>query len=182
MTHLRLPKVLTEDEVDRLAQACRDPRDRALVELLYSTGLRVRELVALDVPERGQDALRVVGKGDRERIVYVGAEARQALAAWLAVRPAGLPTRALFVSTNGQRLSVRGVQWVLRERARDARIRHTTPHMLRHSFATHLLNRGCDLRTLQEMLGHADLKTTEIYTHVADEQMRDAHARFHPRG
>lgn len=181
MTHSRLPKTLTEDEVVRLAEACLDPRDRAFVELLYSAGLRVSEAMALNVPDVLQDAVRVVGKGDKERIVYVGATARQALDAWLAVRPTHLATQALFVGDRG-RLSVRGVQWILRERARDARIRHVSPHMLRHSFATHLLNRGCDLRTVQELLGHADLKTTQVYTHVSDEQKRAAHARFHPRG
>ena len=176
----RLPKTLTEDEVLRLLNTCRESRDLALIELLYSTGLRVHELVRLDIGDIREDTVRVLGKGGRERIVYVGEKARQALQTWLSVRPGTVGTQALFTSPHG-RLSVRGVQWLLRQKAREARIRHVTPHMLRHSFATHLLNRGCDLRTVQELLGHADLKTTQIYTHVADAAKREAHARFHPR-
>ena len=161
--------------------ACETPRDRALVELLYSTGLRVREAVGLDVGDVRADALRVVGKGGRERIAYVGREARDALGAWLAVRQAD-GTSALFVSGAGTRLSVRGVQWLVGRISRNTRPpRHVSPHMLRHTFATHLLAHGCDLRTLQELLGHASVKTTQVYTHVSDAQRREAHARFHPR-
>jgi integrase/recombinase XerD len=188
-----LPKFLTVDEVDALLQAPdvatpRGLRDRALLELLYATGLRVSELLALAPAHLDLEAgvLTCLGKGRKERVVPFGDEA----AAWLGryqreSRPALVGRRSsprLFVNARGGGLSRMGFWKLLRAYGLQAGIsRAISPHVLRHSFATHLLERGADLRAIQMMLGHADLSTTQIYTHVLDERLRSVYERFHPR-
>ena len=188
-----LPKFLTVDEVDALMAAPdvgtpRGLRDRALLEVLYATGLRVSELLALTPAHVDLESgiLTCMGKGRKERVVPFGEEA----AAWLgrylrSGRPAlvrrGAASR-LFVNARGAALSRMGFWKLLRAYGLQAGIgRAISPHVLRHSFATHLLERGADLRAIQMMLGHADLSTTQIYTHVLDERLRSVYERFHPR-
>jgi len=187
----RLPRVLSVEEVQRLL-AQPDPRtpeglrDKALLELLYSSGLRVSELVGLDVHHVDLEAelVRVVGKGDRERVVPLGSYAVQALQAYLtSARPrlAG-SSAALFVSRSGRRLTRQWVWRLLRRYTRAAGIsRPVSPHALRHSFATHLLEGGADLRSVQELLGHASISTTQVYTHVARPHLQEVFDRSHPR-
>ena len=189
-----LPGTLTETEVERLLAApdFADPlglRDRTMLELLYATGLRVSELVGL-VPGQvnlRQGVVRVLGKGRKERIVPLGEEA----AHWLERyhregRPAlleGRPAAALFVTRRAAGLTRQAFWYRVKAHAAAAGIRTAlSPHTLRHSFATHLLNHGADLRVVQLLLGHSDLSTTQIYTHVARERLRELHARHHPRG
>ena len=188
-----LPKFLTVDEVDALLLApdVATPlglRDRALLELLYATGLRVSELLALAPAHLDLEAgvLTCLGKGRKERVVPFGDEA----ATWLGryqreARPAlvaGRGSPRLFVNARGGPLSRMGFWKLLRAYGLQAGIgRSISPHVLRHSFATHLLERGADLRAIQMMLGHADLSTTQIYTHVLDERLRSVYERFHPR-
>lgn len=189
-----LPKCLSIEEVDRLlalpdVSTPRGLRDRAFIELLYATGLRVSELVSLGVASLNLEAgfLTTVGKGSKERLVPIGDEA----AAWVARylregRPRLLGRRTsprLFVNARGgASLSRLGVWKVLKGYGVQAGIaRRLSPHVLRHSFATHLLERGADLRAIQMMLGHADLSTTQIYTHVLEARLRAIHERFHPR-
>lgn len=189
-----LPKSLTEDDVDRLLAAPRedDPlglRDGAMLELLYATGLRVTELVTLRQIQVSLDAgvLRVTGKGAKERLVPIGEEAIDRIQAWLDEgRPALLAGRqsdALFVTQRGTAMT-RQMFWNLVKRyARQAGIvKPISPHVLRHAFATHLLNHGADLRVVQMLLGHSDVSTTQIYTHVARERLKQLHAKHHPRG
>jgi integrase/recombinase XerD len=189
-----LPKYLDLDQVDRLL-AAPDPgtprglRDRALIELLYATGLRVTELLSLKPGDVNLDAgyLTCIGKGDKQRIVPLG----HAAADWVRRyqtegRPALLNTRKtpwLFVNAKGgTRLSRVGFWKVLKAYGTKAGVsRDLSPHMLRHSFATHLLERGADLRAIQMMLGHADLSTTQIYTHVLEARLRSVYDQFHPR-
>jgi len=187
-----LPHFLAVDEVDLLlaqpdAGNASGARDKAMLELLYASGLRVSELVALPVsaidPHTG--VVRVRGKGGKERIVPVGERARDALAAYLCgPRQKLLGTRHssdLFVTPRGGHMTRQGFWKILRRYARDARLqRPISPHMLRHSFATHLLERGADLRAVQAMLGHADIATTQIYTHVDRERLKAVIAK-HPR-
>ena len=192
-TWKRLPKFLTVDEVDALLAAPdvstpRGLRDRALLEVLYATGLRVSELLALTPGHVNVESgvLTTLGKGRKERVVPFGDEA----AAWVGryqreARPA-LAGRAgsarLFVNARGGALSRMGFWKLLRAYGLAAGIsRAISPHVLRHSFATHLLERGADLRAIQMMLGHADLSTTQIYTHVLDERLRSVYERYHPR-
>jgi len=166
-------------------------RDRALVELLYGTGIRIGELVALDVRDlelRAQE-IRVLGKGRKERVVPIPSEARKALAAWVEVRRhPGLLREPLFISLRSRReekprrLAAREARRILAERAVGANLdEHVHPHRLRHSYATHLLDMGADLREIQELLGHASLSTTQKYTAVSIEHLRDAYDRAHPR-
>lgn len=189
----RLPRVLTEEEVGQLL-AMPDPatpigaRDRALLELLYASGLRVSEATHLDLGDAdlSEETVRVVGKGNRQRVVPVGSQAIAALSAYLrGMRPRlalGRTTQALFLNRRGGRLSRQGCWKLLRRYARAAGItRALTPHVLRHSFATHLLEHGADLRAVQEMLGHASVGTTQVYTHVSRARLRDVYARAHPR-
>lgn len=167
-------------------------RDRAILEVMYASGLRVSEVVGLNVGdyEREEARLRVWGKGAKERVAFLGEPACRALDAYLAEgrprllaaghRPAA--TNALFVNRFGLRLSSRSVDTLVRETARAAGItRRVTPHVLRHTFATHLLNGGADLRFIQEMLGHSDIATTQVYTHVSQERLREVYLRAHPR-
>ncbi len=189
----RLPGTLSEEEVARLlaAPAGGDPpalRDRALLELFYSSGLRVSELAGLTLQqidlERG--FLRVFGKGSKERVVPVGSRACAAVATYLeAGRPAFVKARTgsqLFLSNRGAGLSRVMLWMIVRKHARRAGItKPVKPHALRHSFATHLLGGGADLRAIQEMLGHASISTTQIYTAVESQRLIDHHAKFHPR-
>jgi integrase/recombinase XerD len=188
----RLPRSLSPAEVERLIEAAngvapRALRDRALVELLYGAGLRVSEAVALD---RGRVDLanrlvRPLGKGGKERVVPVGHEAAEALRRYLARGRPFLDRRhrpELFLNAQGGALTRAGVFLVLRRLAGHAGLdpQRVHPHLLRHSFATHLLEGGADLRSVQEMLGHADLATTEVYTHVSDRRRREAYFKAHP--
>ncbi len=189
----RLPRHLTVDEVFTLLDAI-DPgdfsgaRDRAILELLYSAGLRVGELAALDVDDLdlGARLVRVLGKGRRERIVPFGSKAKEALHRWLAaalpVRPKGGAGEALFLNARGGRLTDRSVRRILDRRLVEAALRaRVSPHALRHSFATHLLGAGADLRAIQELLGHASLSTTQRYTHVGVDALMRVYDRAHPR-
>jgi integrase/recombinase XerD len=189
-----LPKYLDLDEVDRLL-AQPDPshprglRDKALVELLYATGLRVTELLSLRQGDLNLDAgyLTCIGKGDKQRIVPLGHNAAEWVRRYLTEgRPALLKSRKsswLFVNAKGgTQLSRVGFWKILKEYGIKAGIsRELSPHVLRHSFATHLLDRGADLRAIQMMLGHADLSTTQIYTHVLEARLRAVYDKFHPR-
>jgi len=188
----RLPKVLDEEEVERLLAApdTGEPggvRDRAMLELLYATGLRVSELVGLRLSQlMGSGGYLIAfGKGSKERVVPVGETAERWLARYLAeVRPAWAKGRheAVFVNRRGQPMTRQGFWKILKTHGRAAGIeRPLSPHVLRHSFATHLLEHGADLRAVQTMLGHADISTTEIYTHVHRERLRGVYDRFHPR-
>jgi integrase/recombinase XerC len=189
-----LPHFLSTAELGRLLEAppATDPqglRDRAILETLYSAGLRVSELVGLndDDVDRPGCVLRVRGKGKRERLAPIGSFATKAMERWLAVRkmdPRAVqnPRRPLFVNKFGRRLSTRGVARLLEKYLRQAGLDlRTTPHTLRHSFATHLLDRGADIRSVQELLGHKSLVTTQIYTHVSTAGLRAAYERAHPR-
>ncbi len=192
-TPQRLPKALTIDQVERLlaAPSPEDPigiRDRALLELLYATGARVSEAVSLDVDDLSYgDVLRLRGKGDKERIVPVGSYARAAVDAYLTrVRPGlaakGRASARLFLGARGAPLSRQSAWLIIRAAAEKAQITaEVSPHTLRHSFATHLLQGGADVRVVQELLGHASVATTQIYTHVSVDTLRDVYATSHPR-
>ena len=189
----RLPKVLSAQEVAALlnvpSQAtAEDGRDSVMLELLYATGLRVSELVSLQLAQVNFDVgyVRVTGKGSKQRIVPMGEPAQRVLLEYVEViRPQLLRTRqsrVLFVSRRGSSLTRQAFWKSLRARAQRAGLAKTvSPHMLRHSFATHLLGGGADLRSVQTMLGHADIATTQIYTHVERERLKQVHARFFPR-
>ncbi|HEX6309168.1 MAG TPA: site-specific tyrosine recombinase XerD [Longimicrobiales bacterium] len=189
----RLPGVLTREEVARILDAP-DPsdrlfwRDKALLEFAYASGVRVGELIGVKVRDVDlQEGLALVfGKGARERIVPLGRAALQALIVYLReIRPVLARARgegAVFLNARGTPLTRMGVWKILRRHVQRAGLRkRVTPHTLRHSFATHLLEGGADLASVQEMLGHADIATTQIYTHVEREYLRDVHRRFHPR-
>jgi integrase/recombinase XerD len=190
----RFPKALTEEQVEALLAApdCGSDlglRDRAMVELLYATGLRVTELVGLKLVEISlvDGLVRVTGKGQKERVVPVGEEACLWLERYLGqARPALLKGRsadALFVTRQGRSMTRQMFWKLIRRYALQADIRAPlSPHGLRHAFATHLLNHGADLRVVQMLLGHADISTTQIYTHVARERLQALHERHHPRG
>ncbi|HXV69353.1 MAG TPA: site-specific tyrosine recombinase XerD [Nitrospira sp.] len=189
----RLPKTLTTQEVTSLLDLPARPtpedcRDRAMLEVLYASGLRVSELVGLAVSQVDLHVgcLRVMGKGAKERLVPMGQAARDALAEYAVhARPMllrGRPSRALFVSRRGGALSRQACWKLLRQRARRAGImKPISPHMLRHSFATHLLEGGADLRVVQAMLGHADIATTQIYTHIERRRLKQVHRQHFPR-
>lgn len=189
----RLPRVLTVKEVERLL-AQPEPahaagmRDRAMLELLYATGIRVSELVSLNVNDVSLDMgyIKCSGKGSKERIVPLGTLAIQSCREYLApARNRLIKDReetALFVNHHGHRLTRQGFWKIVKKYADDAKIdKEITPHTLRHSFATHLLENGADLRSVQEMLGHADISTTQIYTHVTKGRLKEVYARTHPR-
>jgi integrase/recombinase XerC len=188
-TERRIPAHLEESEVATLLDLPGDGvvavRGRAVLELLYATGLRCAELVSLDLPEVDFEArmVRVVGKGRKERVVPFGVRAREAVTAWLPVRLCLYPeSEALFVNQRGGRLTDRSVRNLMTDRVRQVALaRKITPHTLRHSFATHLLERGADLRTIQELLGHASLSTTQRYTHVNARYILDIYRKTHPR-
>jgi integrase/recombinase XerD len=190
-----LPRYLSIEDVDRLiaqpdVSTARGLRDRALIELLYATGMRVSELIALRPADVNLEAsyLTCTGKGDKQRIVPIGDEAGKWVRTYIRdARPALLAKRStarLFVNARGggPGLSRVGFWKILKGYAKQAGLTRTlSPHMLRHSFATHLLERGADLRAIQMMLGHADLSTTQIYTHVLEQRMRSIYDQFHPR-
>lgn len=189
----KLPHFLTTEQVALLLEAppANEPmglRDRAILETLYSAGLRVAELVGLDIShwDRGANILRVFGKGKKERIAPVGSYAAKALDQWLSVRavdphaPAA-EFDAMFLNRFGRRLTTRSIGRMLEKHLADTGLdRITSPHTLRHSFATHLLDGGADLRSVQELLGHKSLTTTQIYTHVSTRRMRETYEHAHP--
>ncbi|QYG11457.1 site-specific tyrosine recombinase XerD [Microbacterium sp. PAMC22086] len=189
----RLPKALTIEQVERLLSAPSDEeplgiRDRALLELLYATGARVSEAIDLDVDDLAHgDVLRLRGKGSKERIVPLGSYARTAVDAYLTrVRPGlamkGRASARLFLGARGAPLSRQSAWLVIRAAAERAQITtDVSPHTLRHSFATHLLQGGADVRVVQELLGHSSVATTQIYTHVSVDALRDIYATSHPR-
>jgi integrase/recombinase XerC len=185
-----LPHALEVEEVEQLVSVpgtgSRECRDRALLELFYSAGLRLAELAGLDVTgvDLGEGTARVLGKGRRERIVPLGGAARKALGDWLRARAdwADPDEPALFVSARGRRLSHRAIQDRVGHWARRLGLsRNVHPHMLRHSFATHVLESSGDLRAVQELLGHADIATTQIYTHLDFSHLAEVYERAHPR-
>ena len=188
-----LPRVLRVDQVTALLDAAEagspatGVRDRAVLELLYGAGARVSELVGADLDaydvERG--TVRLLGKGSKERLVPLGQPALEALVRWVHDHRPRLPgaagSRALFISTSGTRLSDRAVRRLVDKAARRAGLPHVTPHTLRHSFATHLLEGGADVRSVQELLGHVSVSTTQIYTHVSRAHLRQTYEGAHPR-
>lgn len=190
----KLPHVLSFAEVETLLQAPdrtspRGARDFAMIQLLYASGLRVSELVGLKLSDvdLDQSYVTVLGKGNRRRLVPFGEVAREALLGYLReVRPKWADRARsphLFITERGTGMTRQGFWKLLGRYARAARIdKPISPHKLRHSFATHLLERGADLRSVQTMLGHADIATTQVYTHVTAEHLKASHARFHPRG
>jgi integrase/recombinase XerC len=180
--------VLDEKQVERLlelpGEGFEAVRSRAILELLYATGIRCAELVGLDTPELDLEArlVRVLGKGRKERIVLFGSRAQQALRLWLDLRASVRPrTEALFVNARGGRFSDRSVRALVARRVRQTALTcRCSPHTLRHSFATHLLTRGADLRAIQELLGHVSLSTTQRYTHVNIDSLMGVYDRAHP--
>jgi len=189
-----LPKTLTEEEVDALLHAPNtdEPlghRDRAMLELLYATGLRVSELINLKQSQVNfnQGVLRIVGKGDRERLIPLGDEAQRWLRDFIDGPRMEIllerQTEYLFPTRRGDRMTRQAFWHIIKRYADKAGIeKKLSPHSLRHAFATHLLNHGADLRVVQLLLGHSDLSTTQIYTHVARERLKDLHGEHHPRG
>ncbi len=186
----RLPDTLNVDEIEQLLAVMSGDtlavRDRAMVEMIYSAGLRLSELVNLEVTDvtRGTETISVTGKGRKQRLVPVGRKARQASREWLRLRSglAAAEETALFVSRRGSRLSTRSLQSRLDYWARRSGLnRKLHPHMLRHSFASHLLESSGDLRAVQELLGHANISTTQVYTHLDFQHLAQVYDRAHPR-
>lgn len=185
-----LPKALSNSDIERMLDAPdrttrEGVRDAAILELFYSCGLRISELAKLPLRDVSleEGAIRVRGKGAKVRLVPIGARATDRVRAWMAVRAdEHARDETLFVNGRGRRMSRTGVWLVVKRYARAANVRqNVTPHMLRHTFATHLLDNGADLRAVQEMLGHKDIATTQIYTHVSTDRLSKAHRAFHPR-
>lgn len=189
----RLPKVLSVNEVEKLlcgpdGVTPAGSRDKAMLELLYATGIRVSELVSLKLEDVNLSTgfLRCMGKGSKERIIPIGSLAQQTLMHYLSFGREQFvrdhDAQALFLNHHGEPMSRQGFWKILKKYSRSAGIlSEITPHTLRHSFATHLLERGADLRAVQEMLGHADISTTQIYTHVTRSRLKDVYASAHPR-
>ena len=189
-----LPKALSEAEVDKLLQMpdlelALEFRDRTMLELLYACGLRVSELTGLQLVQlsMNQGVVRVFGKGSKERLVPVGEEALRWMQRYLAGPRGellkGLPSDVVFPSRRGTQMTRQTFWYRIKIYAQRAEIKkHLSPHTLRHAFATHLLNHGADLRVVQMLLGHSDLSTTQIYTHVAQQRMQELHEQHHPRG
>jgi integrase/recombinase XerC len=194
-TAKRLPTFLWEGEMASFAELPDTAgilwplRDKALILIIYSAGLRISELAALSLPclEEDLSGARVIGKGNKERYVFFSDEAREALGAYLPGREsrvkAATPTDRLFVNRKGGPISVPGVRWIITKYAeRSGLDKNIHPHALRHSFATHLVNSGCDVRLVQELLGHASLSTTQRYTHVDMERLKRTYLKAHPHG
>ncbi len=185
----KLPKFLDEDEMTRYVEAPLltkhlGKRDRAILETLYSTGMRVSEIKSLTVDNIDfiGNVVKVMGKGKKERLVPIGETALTAIRNYLTERPAKSKASTLFLNKNAQPISERGIRNITYKYIKTVSIsHHVSPHVLRHSFATHLLNRGADLRSVQELLGHANLSTTQIYTHVTTERLRRIYDKAHPR-
>ena len=189
-----LPKSLSEQDVEQLLNApdTNTPlglRDRTMLEVLYASGLRVSELVGLSVAQVSQDmgVVRVMGKGSKERLVPLGEEALNWLRKYLEeARPVllqGQVSKAMFVTARGEGMTRQTFWYLIKRHARKGGLsKSLSPHTLRHAFATHLLNHGADLRVVQLLLGHADISTTQIYTHVARERLKQLHTAHHPRG
>lgn len=189
-----LPKTLTEADVEALLDAPNTDsalgmRDRAMMELLYACGLRVSELVGLQVSQvsLNQGVIRIMGKGSKERLVPMGDEAREWLQRYMRTARAELlgarPSEVMFPSRRAQAMTRQTFWHRIKVHAAQANIKKSlSPHTLRHAFATHLINHGADLRVVQLLLGHSDLSTTQIYTHVARARMQELHAQHHPRG
>jgi integrase/recombinase XerC/integrase/recombinase XerD len=188
-----LPEVMSEEETAGLLRLPKDDylgtRDRALLELLYSTGCRVSEVTAMNVRDlkRGGKSILVTGKGSKDRYVFLGKPAREALRLYLGMRERHVAKddadahKALFLNAGGRRLTQRGVADILSRYVRRSGLgKRVSPHTFRHSFATHLLDRGVDIRVVQELLGHAGVSTTQVYTHVGIERLRDVYNRAHP--
>lgn len=181
-----IPEVLTCEEVEALLKqpdtvTMNGARDKAILEILYASGLRVSELCLLDLHSVEDTTVRVMGKGSKERIVPVGEEAIRAVDRYLGFRD-GSDEKALFIRGNGKRIDRFFVWKMIKDYAKGAGIvKDISPHTLRHSFATHLLDNGADLRIIQEMLGHATISSTERYTHVSRTRLQDAFEMFHPR-
>jgi integrase/recombinase XerD len=189
-----LPEFLTRAEIDRIIEAARSRslwgiRDTAIIELFYAAGLRVSELAGVTLQNIDLDArfVRCMGKGSKERIVPIGRKAVEAIGKYLKARPRlmkeGRRSEKLFLSKKGAGFTRKGLHDLIKRYAKRAGITKTiSPHTLRHSFATHLLEGGVDLRIVQELLGHADIATTQIYTHVSRDRLKKVHKEFHPRG
>ena len=182
-----LPSFMTEDEVAKLIEATstdneRACRDRAIIETFYSTGMRISEVTGLnndDIDFIGS-VVKVRGKGKKERLAPIGGKATDAIRMYLKMRK--ITSDAVFLNKSGKRLSTRGVRNIVEKYFHRAGIQHhVSPHTLRHSFATHLLNRGADLRSVQELLGHANLSSTQIYTHLTTERLKSVYDKAHPR-
>jgi len=187
----KLPEFLSQDEMNKLLSAASDAtkagrRDRAIIETLYSTGMRVSELMCLNISDLDfvGGTLKVQGKGKKERMVPIGGTAVRAVEAYLGDRTENekQPSSPLFLNKNGTRLTDRSVRRILIKYAKRAGItKDISPHTIRHTFATHLLDRGADLRSVQDLLGHENLSTTQIYTHVTTKRLKDAYEKAHPR-
>jgi integrase/recombinase XerD len=189
-----LPQTLTEEEVDSLLAApnVSEPlgnRDRAMLELLYATGVRVSELINLKTSQMNlnQGVLRVIGKGNRERLIPLGGEAQDWLRDFIDGARIEIllerQTEYLFPTRRGDRMTRQAFWHIIKRYAKKAGVKKKlSPHTVRHAFATHLLNNGADLRVIQLLLGHSDVSTTQIYTHIARERMKELHSRHHPRG
>ncbi len=189
-----LPKTLNENEVELLLESIGTDtplgmRDRAILELLYASGLRLSEIInaLLENMYLEEGFIRVTGKGNKTRVIPVGKRARQTIEHYLqSGRPKLVKPKTsshIFISVRGTKLSASRIWQIVRERAKRAGLGNSVhPHQLRHSFATHLLSGGADLRIIQEMLGHADISTTQIYTHVDERRLKEVHRKFHPRG
>lgn len=183
----KLPHFLTEEEAIRLMESPKQDkvmelRDRAIFETLYSTGIRVSELVGLNVHSVDMigNVIRVMGKGKKERIVPIGEKALDAIKEYCDRRPN--KASVLFLNKSGKRLTARSVCNIINKYIkREGTAKHVSPHMLRHSFATHLLDHGADLRSVQELLGHVNLSTTQIYTHLTTEKLKNVYDKAHPR-
>lgn len=189
----RLPNFLSVDEIFKLLEGPKGTgtlvsRDKAILEMLYASGLRVSELVGLDKSkvDLGEGMIRVIGKGDKERSVPIGTKAKDSLEKYLGVRDTliadGVDSGAVFVNRRGGRLTPRSVERLIQKYIKICGInKKVTPHVIRHTFATHLLNAGADLRGIQELLGHASLSTTQKYTHVSVEKLMDVYDKSHPK-
>ena len=184
----KLPNFLYIEDLERLINACDNSnifgiRDSLIIELLYSTGIRVSELINIKVNDIRDKEIKVFGKGSKERIVLFGSVCEKKINDYLKVRGKLLKNNRcdyLLLNNNGNRLTTRGIEYIIEKLARKIGLK-ITPHTLRHTFATHMLNEGADLKCVQELLGHENLQTTSIYTHVTNERLRNVYLKCHPR-